>query len=100
MKNLKRTPEMQKAINEAADAIFNHFGEVISFADTLQTMNEAQVQLMELMEINRRVAACSDFHMESVPTDDINTFVYEVNEAYRLLKPFAKLIGQVYGNEN
>jgi hypothetical protein len=55
---------------------------------------------MELMEINRRVAACSDFHMESVPTDDINTFVYEVNEAYRLLKPFAKLIGQVYGNEN
>ncbi len=91
---------MEKTINEAVDAIFNHFDDVISFADTLQTMNEAQLQLMELMEINRRVAACSDYHMESVPTDDINAFVFEVNDAYRLLKPFAKLMGQVYGNEN
>jgi hypothetical protein len=100
MRNLKRTPEMQKAINEAVDAIFNHFGEVISFADTLQTMNEAQVQLMELMEINRRVAANSEYNIESVPTDNINTFVYEVHEAYRLLRPFAKLMGQVYGTDN
>ena len=91
---------MEKTINEAVDAIFAHFRDVISFADTLETMTEAQVQLMELMEINRRVAANSDYHMESVPTDNINTFVYEVHEVYRLLRPFAKLMGQVYGNEN
>ena len=91
---------MEKTINEAVDAIFNHFDDVISFADTLETMTEAQVQMMELMEINRRVAACSDHHMESVPTDNINAFVYEVHEVYRLLRPFAKLMGQVYGNES
>ena len=55
---------------------------------------------MELMEINRRVAANSEYNIESVPTDNINTFVYEVHEAYRLLRPFAKLMGQVYGTDN
>lgn len=100
MSYLKKSIETQKAINEAVDAIFAHFRDVISFADTLETMTEAQVQLMELMEINRRVAANSDYHMESVPTDNINAFVYEVHEAYRLLRPFAKLMGQVYGTDN
>ena len=100
MSYLKKSIETQKAINEAVDAIFAHFRDVISFADALETLTEAQVQLMELMEINRRVAANSEYNIESVPTDNINAFVYEVHEVYRLLRPFAKLMGQVYGNEN
>ena len=99
MGNYKKTIETQKAINEAVEAIFAHFKNVVSYAETLETMTEAQVELMELMEINRHVAACPSLGMESVPTAEIATFVYEANEAYKLLRPFAKLIGQVYGNE-
>jgi len=100
MSYLKKSIETQKAINDAVDAIFAHFKDVVSYAQTLETMADAQVELMELMEINRQVAANSDFRIESVPTGDINTFVYEVREVYRLLRPFAKLIGQVYGTES
>ena len=96
MSNYKKTIETQKAINDAVEAIFAHFKNVVSYAETLETMTEAQV---ELMEINRHVAACPSLGMESVPTSEIATFVYEANEAYKLLRPFAKLIGQVYGNE-
>jgi hypothetical protein len=99
MSNYKKTIETQKAINDAVEAIFAHFKNVVSYAETLETMTEAQVELMELMEINRHVAACPSLGMESVPTSKIATFVYEANEAYKLLRPFAKLIGQVYGNE-
>lgn len=99
MGNYKKTIEAQKAINEAVEAIFKHFKEEISYAQTLETMTEAQVELIELMEINRHVAECPSLGMESVPTSEIATFVYEANEAYKLLRPFAKLIGQVYGNE-
>ena len=99
MGNYKKTIEAQKAINEAVEAIFKHFKEEISYAQTLETMTEAQVELIELMEINRHEAECPSLGMESVPTSEIATFVYEANEAYKLLRPFAKLIGQVYGNE-
>jgi hypothetical protein len=95
-----RTPEELKAINEAVEKIFDYFSNVVSYAQALETMTEAQLQMMELMEINRRVAADSEHGIDTVPTDDINTFVYEVNEMLRLLRPFAKLMGQVYGNEN
>ena len=99
MSYLKKSIETQKAINEAVDAIFAHFRDVISFADTLETMTEAQVQLMELMEINRYVAACPSLGMHSVTVTSITNFIHEANEAYKLLRPFAKLMGQVYGNE-
>jgi hypothetical protein len=99
MGNYKKTIENQKAINEAVEAIFAHFKKEISYAETLETMADAHVELMELIELNRHIAACPSLGMESVPTTEITTFVYEANEAYKLLRPFAKLIGQVYGNE-
>lgn len=100
MSNFKKTIETQKAINEAVEAIFQHFKKEISYAETLETMADAQVELMELMELNRYIAACPSLELESVPATSITTFIYEANEAYKLLRPFAKLMGQVYGNED
>ncbi len=100
MSNFRKTIETQKAINEAVEEIFRHFRDVISYAETLETMADAQVEFMELMEINRTIAANSELGMESVPTEDIVNFIHEANQAYRLLRPFAKLMGQVYGNED
>lgn len=100
MSNFRKTIETQKAINQAVEEIFKHFRDVISYAETLETMADAQVELMELMEINRTIAANSEYGLETVPTDDIVNFIHEANQAYRLLRPFAKLMGQVYGNED
>ena len=100
MSNFKKTIETQKAINEAVEAIFQHFKEVISYAETLETMADAQVEMMELMEINRCIAESPSLGMESVPMTNITNFIHEANEAYKLLRPFAKLMGQVYGNED
>ena len=99
MSNFKKTIETQKTINEAVEAIFKHFKEEISYAQTLETMADAQVEMMELMEINRYIAACPSLGMNSVPVTSITNFIHEANEAYKLLRPFAKLMGQVYGNE-
>lgn len=99
MSNFKKTIDTQKAINEAVEAIFNHFRKEISYAETLETMADAQVEFMELMEINRHIAACPSLEMESIPITSITDFIHEANAAYKLLRPFAKLMGQVYGNE-
>jgi len=99
MKNFKKTIETQKAINEAVEAIFKHFKEEICYSETLETMADAQVEMMQLMEINRYIAACPSLEMDSVSVNSITNFIHEANEAYKLLRPFAKLMGQVYGNE-
>jgi hypothetical protein len=100
MSNFKKTIETQKAINEAVEAIFEHFRSEISYAETYETMADAQVELMQLMEINRYVAGSPSLNLTSVPVDSITNFIHEANEAYKLLRPFAKLMGQVYGTED
>ena len=99
MTNLKKSIETQKVINEAVDAIFLHFKDEISYAETLETMADAQVEMMELMEMNRMAAEFKSIGLTSVPVTNITNFIHEANQAYRLLRPFAKLMGQVYGNE-
>ena len=99
MSTLKKTIETQRAINEAVEAIFKHFDRETSYAESLETMADAQIEIMEMMEMNRTIAACPSLGLETVPTNDINAFLYQANQVYRLLRPIAKLIGQVYGNK-
>ena len=100
MSNFKKTIDTQKAINEAVEAIFNHFKREISYAETMETMAEAQVDLMELLELNRLAADSPSLDLESVPTQTITDFLHEAKCAYKLLRPFAKLMGQIYGNDD
>lgn len=100
MSSFKKTIETQKAINEAVEAIFEHFRSEISYAESYETMADAQVELMQLMEINRFIAVSPSLNLTSVPVDSITNFIHEANEAYKLLRPFAKLLGQVYGTED
>ena len=98
MSKLQQTIETQKVINEAVEAIFKHFRREISYAESLEKMMDAQVEIMEMMELNRIVAANSEYGLDTVPTGEVNAFIYEVNEVYKLLRPFAKLMGQIHGN--
>ena len=78
MSNFKKTIETQKAINEAVEAIFKHFKEEICYSETLETMADAQVEMMELMEINRYVAACPSLGMHSVTVTSITNFIQNI----------------------
>ena len=95
MSNFKKTIETQKAINEAVEAIFQHFKREISYAETLETMADAQVEMMQLMEINRYIAACPSLEIMSVPVTSITNFIHEANEAYKLqaVAPFRQTNG-------
>lgn len=97
MKNFKKQLENQQKINEAVNAIINHFKDEASYCDHYRTMSEAQTIIMELTELNLAQAAGGRAH---VPIKELYEFVFEVNEIYKLLKPFAEMIGQVYGNED
>lgn len=97
--NIKKSIETQKAINDAVEAIFEYFRNECSYAESLETMGDAQLQLFGLMEINRQVAEFPSLNIESIPTADITTFIFQCNQQMKLLRPFAKLMGQVYGNE-
>lgn len=99
MSNVKKTIDTQKAINEAVEAIFMYFKEECSYAENLECMADAQLELFGLMETNRHIADFPSLGMESVPTKDITTFIFQCNQIMKLLRPFAKLMGQVYGNE-
>lgn len=99
MSNFKKTIETQKAISDAVEAIFEHFRIEISYAETYETMADAQVELMQLMELNRYVATCPSLGITSIPVESLTNFIHDANKAYKLLRPFAKLMGQVYGNE-
>lgn len=99
MGNLKKSFETQKAINDAVQKIFEHFKDDVSYAETLETMADATADLMEILETNRYIAENPALSINSVPTNQIIAFFHEANTAYKLLRPFAKMLGQVYGSE-
>lgn len=100
MSNVKKTIDTQKAINEAVEGIFNYFKRESSYAESLETMAEAQMELMHLMEMNRIASEHPSLELDTMPTTHISSFVYDYSCLLKLLRPFAKLMGQVYGNED
>ncbi len=93
MSTLKKTLETQKEINKAVEDIFNHFRNEVSYAEMLETVADAQIEFMLLLD------ACHEMQVDGISIKNINNFIFEANSAMKLLRPFAKLIGQVYGTE-
>lgn len=97
MKNFKKQLENQQKINDAVQDIFKFLEEETNFSEMYCTMAQAQTCIMRLMETNRFYEANGNF---STPTDEITNFIYDVSEVYKLLKPFATIMGQVYGEKD
>jgi hypothetical protein len=97
MNNYKKALDTQKQVNEAVDAIFDRFQNEIAYADMMETMANAQAQIMQLMELNSLMTISGQY--DNIDTSSITDFIYDVSRAYRLLRPFAVIEGQVYGNE-
>ena len=103
MSNVKKTIDTQKAINEAVEAVFEYLKKDISYAEILETMVDAQRELLHLTEINEIVNNHPSLGIESADLPnikDINNLLYEHSCLLKLLRPFAKLMGQVYGSED
>jgi hypothetical protein len=100
MSNLKRALENQQSINEAVEAIFDYFSKDCSYAEALETIADAQIAIMELMEISNKAAMNPALDYEFVSAENIKNFLFEANNMCKLLRPFAKLLGQVYGAEH
>ena len=96
MCNLRKTLDNQQRTNDAVQAIYKYLTEQTTYAEMVELQAKAQVQIMALMRLNTiQVANNGDQLMD----DDIATFLWEVGNIYGLIKNFAKLKGQVYGNE-
>lgn len=95
--NLKKTLDNQKKINEAVEKIIKHFSSEESYAETLQTLADAQSQIIMMMKYVQSAIIQGE---DGVNLDIISDFLYDVNVKIKLLKPFADMIGQVYGNED
>lgn len=94
--NLKRTLDNQKKINEAVEKIFDHFRTEESYAETLQTLADAQSQIIMMMKYVQSAVIHGE---DGVNLDIISDFLFDANEKIKLLKPFANMMGQVYGTE-
>ena len=94
--NLKRTLENQKKINEAVEKIFNHFRTESTYAESLQTLADAQSQIIMMMKYVQSAVIKGE---EGVNLDVISDFLFDMNEKIKLLKPFANMMGQIYGTE-
>lgn len=100
MKNFKKQLENQQKINEAAKAIIDHFTDVDNYSSHYESMANATVQIMQLIELNQRVIAIDSGIGKGEMTDDIPGFLWDVTVIYKLLKPFAEMVGQVYGEKD
>lgn len=100
MGKLKNSLDQQQKINDAVKNLFEYLKEDVSYAELIEQMVVAQNSILMLVT----------FYSESVArTEDVNeldsaaiqSFLYEVSEVYtKVLRPFAKQLGQVYGEQD
>jgi len=90
MSNMKKTLENQQRMNEAVNAIFDFFNDC-PYASYIESMAEAQTQIIGLMELAKQQAAIQTPSNE-VQTYEITQFLMDVNALYKLLRPFSEMI--------
>ena len=89
--NMKKMLADQQKINEAVKAVFNLFSDC-PYATYVEAMAEAQTQIIGLMEMAKQQAAIHDAN-EEIQTSDITQFLMDVSSLYKVLRPFAEMVG-------
>lgn len=100
MGNLKNSLEQQQKINESVKNLFEYLNNEVSYAELIETMAIAQNQIIMLITYYTENMAIHN-EVSALNSIDIQNFLFEVSEVYtKLIRPFAKQIGQVYGNQD
>lgn len=100
MNNFKKTLDNQQKINEATNAIFHHLKNVANFSSHYVCMSKAQTNIMVMATQYRNLLAQHKGELDYTYDEDITEFMWLTSQVFDLIKPFASMIGQVYGEEN
>lgn len=89
---LGKVLDYQKKQTEAVEAVIDLLSNYYSMGMLYETLANAQVQIMSLMRLcDRYIEAGQPKWGEVVCPNDIEDMLLEVNEVYKLLKPFEEL---------
>lgn len=91
MKNLGKVLDYQKKTNEAVEKMMDLLANYYSIGMLYETLANAQVQIMSLLRLCDRYIDDGQKWGEVVCPNDIEDMLLQVNEVYKLLKPFEEL---------
>lgn len=99
MNNFKKTLNYQQTVDEAVQAIFKHFEDEAPFSEHYEIMSKAQTDIMVMATHYRRLLEQHKDELDDTYNEDITEFMWIVSKVFKLLRPFADMLGQVYGTD-
>ena len=91
MKNLGKVLDYQKKTNDAVEKMMDLLANYYSTSMLYETLANAQVQIMSLLRLCDRYIEDGQKWGEVLNPNDIEDMLLQVNEVYKLLKPFEEL---------
>lgn len=97
MSNFKKIQEQQAKIADAVKAINEFFHDDMTYAELMEDSAIAQQEIIAAMNAAARPMSGNTGDIPMM--DHISIFIFDAMRAFKLLRPFAQLQGQIYGNE-
>ena len=91
MKNLGKVLDYQKKSAEAVEKMMDLLANYYSIGMLYETLANAQVQIMSLLRLCDHYIEDGQKWGEVLNPNDIEDMLLQVNEVYKLLKPFEEL---------
>jgi hypothetical protein len=93
----KRIQEQQTKVAEAVKAINDFFHEEMKYSELMEDAAIAQQEIIAAINVAARPISGDTCDIPMM--DHISIFIFDAMRAFQLLRPFAQLQGQIYGNE-
>ena len=91
MNNFKKTLDSQQKVNEAVQAIFEHFRKEINFCELFESMSNAQTAIMIMTTHYHRLLEVQHNEDSKGYQEDVTDFFYNVSEIFKLIRPLAEM---------
>lgn len=98
-KNLGKVLSYQRDTNNAVEELMDFLANYYSISMLYETLANAQVQIMSLLRLCDRYIQDGQKWGEVVCPDDIEDMLLQVNDVYKLLKPFENLARENGGGD-
>ncbi len=91
MKNFGKVLDYQKKTNDAVNGVIDLLSNSYSTGMLYETLANAQVEIMSLIRLCDRYVEDGQKWGEVLNPEDIEYMLLQVNDVYKLLKPFEEL---------
>ena len=92
MNNLKKVIDNQQKINEAVNNIMEYFSEEMPYVVHLETMLDAQTQILGMMDLVKKLAMTDRNGAGAFELESVTLFLQDVRHYLTMLKPFVEMI--------